>query len=58
MYRNFQNTEPNHYKIQLEFHDGSIKTYEEDEEVVVDGGIIKKANKKTLAQRRFVENFF
>ncbi len=43
----FQNTEPNHYKIQLEFEDGDIKVYEEDEEVVVDGGIVKKANKIT-----------
>ena len=43
----FQNTEPNHYKIQLEFNDGSIATYEEDEIVTVDGGIDKKANKIT-----------
>ncbi len=43
----FQNTEPNHYKIKLEFHDGSIKTYEEMEKVLVDGGITKLANKIT-----------
>ncbi len=43
----FQNTEPNHYKIQLEFEDGTIKTYEEDEVVTIDGGISKKANKIT-----------
>lgn len=43
----FQNTNPNHYKIKLEFVDGSFKTYEEDELVVVDGGITKKANKVT-----------
>ena len=41
----FQNTKPNHYKIKLEFFDGSIETYEEEELVVVDGGITKKANK-------------
>jgi len=43
----FQNTNPNHYKIKLEFNDGSFKTFEEDEKVVVDGGIEKKANKVT-----------
>jgi len=43
----FQNTNPNHYKIKLEFNDGSFKTFEEDELVVVDGGIEKKANKVT-----------
>lgn len=41
----FQNTNPNHYKIKLEFVDGTIETYEEDDLVVVDGGITKKANK-------------
>ena len=41
----FQNTKPNHYKIKLEFFDGSIETYEEEELVVVDGGITKKTNK-------------
>ncbi|MEA2018948.1 MAG: ribonucleoside-diphosphate reductase subunit alpha [Campylobacterota bacterium] len=43
----FQNTEPNHYKIQLEFEDGTITTHEEDELMIVDGGITKKANKVT-----------
>ncbi|QKJ21335.1 ribonucleoside-diphosphate reductase subunit alpha [Poseidonibacter lekithochrous] len=43
----FQNTNPNHYKIKLEFVDGSFKTYEETELIVVDGGITKKANKVT-----------
>jgi len=43
----FQNTQPNHYKIQLEFEDGSISVFEEDEEVVIDGGIKKQANKIT-----------
>jgi len=41
----FQNTNPNHYKIKLEFVDGTIETYEEDDLIVVDGGIQKKANK-------------
>lgn len=43
----FQNTNPNHYKIKLEFEDGSIETYEEHEIVEVDGGQKKKANKVT-----------
>ena len=41
----FQNTNPNHYKIKLEFEDGTVSTYEESDLVVVDGGITKKANK-------------
>ncbi len=43
----FQNTDPNHYKIELTMQDGSIKTYEENEDVEVDGGIVKKAKKVT-----------
>ena len=43
----FQNTNPNHYKIKIEFEDGSINNFEEDALVVVDGGITKKANKIT-----------
>ncbi|RXJ97974.1 ribonucleoside-diphosphate reductase subunit alpha [Arcobacter sp. CECT 8986] len=43
----FQNTNPNHYKIKLEFEDGSIETYEENEIVKVDAGQEKKANKIT-----------
>ncbi|KLE10524.1 ribonucleotide-diphosphate reductase subunit alpha [Aliarcobacter butzleri L355] len=41
----FQNTNPNHYKIKLEFEDGTVFTYEESDLVVVDGGVTKKANK-------------
>src|SRR5574344_1216517 len=43
----FQNTSPNHYKIKIEFEDGTIRTFEEEDEVIVDGGITKKANKVT-----------
>ncbi|MGJ0311032.1 ribonucleoside-diphosphate reductase subunit alpha [Aliarcobacter cryaerophilus] len=43
----FQNTNPNHYKIKIEFEDGTIKTFEEEDLVIVDGGITKKANKVT-----------
>ncbi len=43
----FQNTNPNYYQIKLEFEDGSIATYDEEELVTVDNGITKKANKVT-----------
>ena len=43
----FQNTQPNHYLIRLELEDGEILTFEEEEKVTVDSGIIKKANKIT-----------
>ncbi len=43
----FQNTNPNYYKIKLEFEDGTITTHDEEELIVVDGGITKKANKVT-----------
>jgi len=41
----FQNTNPNHYLIKLELEDGEILTFEEEEEVSVNDGMIKKANK-------------
>jgi len=43
----FQNTNPNHYKIKLEFEDGTIETYEEEDIVLVDAGQEKRANKVT-----------
>ena len=43
----FQNTEPNYYRICVKFADGTYKLYDEDEEVRVDSGIIKKAKKIT-----------
>lgn len=43
----FQNTNPNYYKIRLEFEDETIKTYDEDEIIKVDAGQEKKANKIT-----------
>ncbi|RXK06574.1 ribonucleoside-diphosphate reductase subunit alpha [Halarcobacter bivalviorum] len=43
----FQNTNPNHYKIKLEFEDGTIETYEEQDIIIVDGGQEKRANKVT-----------
>jgi ribonucleoside-diphosphate reductase alpha chain len=43
----FQNTNPNHYLVKIELEDGEILTYEELEEVTLDNGIVKKANKIT-----------
>jgi len=43
----FQNTEPNHYKIKVELEDGEIKLFEEEDEVTLNNGIVKKANKIT-----------
>ncbi len=42
-----QNTEPNHYKIQLTFDDMTTMVLEEDEEIKVDSGIVKLAKKVT-----------
>ena len=44
----FQNTNPNYYKIKLEFEDGTVKLFDEEDLVVVDGGLEKKANKVTV----------
>jgi ribonucleoside-diphosphate reductase alpha chain len=43
----FQNTAPNHYKIRINFEDGTHVTYEEDELVTVDSGLTKPAKKVT-----------
>jgi ribonucleoside-diphosphate reductase alpha chain len=43
----FQNTNPNYYKIKLELEDGSYLTFDEEELVTIDSGIVKKANKVT-----------
>ena len=43
----FQNTQPNHYKINVKFFDGTNKLYEEDDEIRVDSGVVKKAKKIT-----------
>lgn len=43
----FQNTNPNHYLVKIELEDGEILTYEEDDTVTVDSGMVKKANKIT-----------
>lgn len=43
----FQNTNPNYYKIRLEFVDGSVELYDEDELITLDNGLVKTANKIT-----------
>ncbi|MRI84262.1 MAG: ribonucleoside-diphosphate reductase subunit alpha [Nitratiruptor sp.] len=43
----YQNTHPNHYRIRVEFEDGSHLLFEEEEEVTTDAGIRKKAKKIT-----------
>ncbi|MCE3039097.1 ribonucleoside-diphosphate reductase subunit alpha [Helicobacter anatolicus] len=43
----FQNTAPDHYKIEIEFEDGTKKYFEENILVCTDAGVQKKANKIT-----------
>ena len=43
----FQNTNPTHYKARVEFEDGSFELYEESDEVKLDSGVVKRANKIT-----------
>jgi ribonucleoside-diphosphate reductase alpha chain len=43
----FQNTQPNHYMIKVVYNDGSEDIFEENDDVRVDSGIIKKARKIT-----------
>ncbi|SMC08715.1 ribonucleoside-diphosphate reductase subunit alpha [Nitratiruptor tergarcus] len=41
----FQNTEPNYYKVKVKYEDGSVELYDEEDEVKIDTGIVKKAKK-------------
>jgi ribonucleoside-diphosphate reductase alpha chain len=41
----FQNTAPNDYKVRVKFTDGAEATYEEEEIITTDEGMVKKANK-------------
>ena len=54
----FQNTNPNHYLIRLELTNGEILTYEEDENVTLDNGTVKKANKITALDKLNGQNIF
>ncbi len=41
----FQNTAPNYYKVKIKFTDGSEEILDEQVEIKIDSGIVKKANK-------------
>ncbi len=43
----YQNTTPNHYKVKVEFEDGSVEYFEENIEVLTKEGILKSAKKIT-----------
>ncbi len=43
----FQNTEPNYYKIKIEFVDGTFAYYDEQDDVTTANNVVKKANKIT-----------
>jgi len=54
----FQNTEPNYYKVRIEFNDGTVNLYDETEEITVDSGVVKKANKITALDKIGGKNIF
>ncbi|MDD2697739.1 MAG: ribonucleoside-diphosphate reductase subunit alpha [Arcobacteraceae bacterium] len=54
----FQNTEPNYYKVRIEFNDGTVNLYDETEEIKVDSGVVKKANKITALDKIGGKNIF
>ncbi len=54
----FQNTEPNYYKVRIEFNDGTVNLYDETEDIEVDSGVIKKANKITALDKIGGKNIF
>lgn len=41
----FQNTDPNYYKIKITYHNGEVELFDEEDDVVIDSGITKKAKK-------------
>ncbi|MBU1668268.1 ribonucleoside-diphosphate reductase subunit alpha [bacterium] len=43
----FQNTSPNHYKVQLTYNDGTVEVFDEETIITVDSGMIKPAKKIT-----------
>ncbi len=40
-----QITNPNHYRVKVKYEDGSVEYYEEEENVKIDSGVVKKAKK-------------
>lgn len=43
----FQNTQPSHYRVEVELNDGEKVYFEETDEICIDSGVTKKANKLT-----------
>ena len=43
----FQNTNPNYYQIRVKFNDGTVALFNEEDDVKLDNGIVKKAKKIT-----------
>lgn len=43
----FQNTDPSYYKIKVIYKDKTVDVFDEDEDIVIDGGYKKKAKKIT-----------
>lgn len=41
----FQNTEPNEYKVRVEYENGEIEIFDEDTDLTTDTGTVKKASK-------------
>ncbi len=54
----FQNTNPNRYKILIKYEDGSIDSFEEEEEVKVDSGLVRKAKHITALDNIGGKNIF
>ncbi len=54
----FQNTDANHYKIKVVYEDKSFDLHEEDEEIITDDGIRKKAKKITALDKIGGKNIF
>lgn len=43
----YQNTEPNHYQVKVEFEDGSVEYFEENRKITTDLGVQKNSQKIT-----------
>ncbi|WP_181881753.1 ribonucleoside-diphosphate reductase subunit alpha [Helicobacter sp. MIT 14-3879] len=54
----FQNTNPTHYKVKIEFENGEFEYFNENDEVKLDSGVIKKANKITSLDSINNKNIF
>lgn len=54
----FQNTDPNYYRIKVSFADGTSVLFNEEDEVVTDGGIKKKAKKLSSLDSIYSKEIF